>query len=238
MRYSIFPLSILWACVACNTHKQKDALPQPVTPLAKPVAAFDLGPSARAYAPVQPVSRSQNATAYAWDWGDGTISATEAATHQYGQIGSYRIRLQVTNATGTDSISQVVRVGYGGPPAGLAQRIAGLYRGRLSYGNNYPPGPYPPKEPWQRDTILQVTFVNDSTLQMMGSNMRFSTSNVRGGYPWLAGANRPHYQFDDGLITKNYNVLQTEHLGDSIVFSRRQGGVSTAEIYLFIGKKQ
>lgn len=53
---------------------------------------------------------SQNGTAYQWDFGDGNESTVANPVHTYTTAGSYSVRLIVSNACFTDTISQTVMV--------------------------------------------------------------------------------------------------------------------------------
>ena len=54
---------------------------------------------------------------YVWDFGDGSTGAGVFATHQYRQVGTYQVRLTVTDPYGqTASSAQAVSVGQGGQP--------------------------------------------------------------------------------------------------------------------------
>jgi len=54
---------------------------------------------------------SQNATTYAWDFGDGTTSSVVDPTHEYTQPGSYQVKLTSTNACrSVEKITKVLTV--------------------------------------------------------------------------------------------------------------------------------
>ncbi|MGB0862478.1 MAG: PKD domain-containing protein, partial [Saprospiraceae bacterium] len=55
-------------------------------------------------------TQSQNATSHLWDFGDGNTSTTNNPTHTYSTSGTFTVKLVVTNATGSDSISHTVQV--------------------------------------------------------------------------------------------------------------------------------
>lgn len=58
-----------------------------------------------------------NPTSWHWDFGDGTSSTEQNPTHTYASPGTYTITLTVTNAYGTDSSSQTLRVA---PPSSVS----------------------------------------------------------------------------------------------------------------------
>lgn len=53
---------------------------------------------------------SQNATAYAWDFGDGTVATSSDPVHTYALNGTYTVRLVVLNDCGTDTVTQQITV--------------------------------------------------------------------------------------------------------------------------------
>lgn len=54
------------------------------------------------------VNRSQNATSYAWDFGDGETSTEQNPEHTYAEAGAYVVTLTVTGPTGVVQSSQGV----------------------------------------------------------------------------------------------------------------------------------
>lgn len=59
-----------------------------------------------------------SACTYAWDFGDGTTAAGQVVTHQFRRVGTFLVRLTVTDARGASAIRQVaVSVGEGDPPS-------------------------------------------------------------------------------------------------------------------------
>ena len=55
-------------------------------------------------------SGSSNAATYLWDFGNGTTGAGATASVTYTQNGTYQVRLIVTNACGSDTLTRQVRV--------------------------------------------------------------------------------------------------------------------------------
>ncbi|HEX8656681.1 MAG TPA: PKD domain-containing protein, partial [Hymenobacter sp.] len=86
--------------------------PEP-TPAPRPVAAFSYTsagcPSA---CPVTFQNTSRNASTYRWNFGDGTQGTQAEAkfAHSFAQPGTYRVKLAVSGAGGTDTTSRVVVV--------------------------------------------------------------------------------------------------------------------------------
>lgn len=57
------------------------------------------------------------ACTFAWDFGDGTTAAGQVVTHQFRRVGTFVVRLTVTDARGASAVRQVaVSVGEGEPP--------------------------------------------------------------------------------------------------------------------------
>lgn len=57
---------------------------------------------------------------YAWDFGDGTSAAGQVVTHQFRAVGSYLVRLTVTDHRGASAIAaQTVLVAPGTPPTAV-----------------------------------------------------------------------------------------------------------------------
>ncbi|RLC76744.1 MAG: hypothetical protein DRI61_12705, partial [Chloroflexi bacterium] len=56
------------------------------------------------------INLSRNATAYKWDFSDGTTSNAANPTHTYASVGSYMVVLTASNLCSTDVISQRLKV--------------------------------------------------------------------------------------------------------------------------------
>jgi PKD repeat protein len=82
-----------------------------------PVAAFSWSPVAPgAGEAVQFLDQSGNdPTSWSWDFGDGGSSAEQSPSHTYTEAGAYTVTLSVSNAAGSDSLSQQIAVGV--PPS-------------------------------------------------------------------------------------------------------------------------
>jgi len=65
---------------------------------------------------------SQNATSYAWDFGDGNTSNQANPVHTYSEDGTYTVVLSATNACGTTTFTQNVVV-ITAPNAGFAANV-------------------------------------------------------------------------------------------------------------------
>ncbi len=73
---------------------------------------------------------SGDATAFAWNFGDGTVSTDENPTHQYTQSGEYVVSLVVTNPTGCSSFAldtvQVTKNGVSGTNPGIPTPVENI----------------------------------------------------------------------------------------------------------------
>jgi PKD repeat protein len=90
---------------SCN--KEEDAAP-------RPVAAFTYtGGACTTACPVTLQNTSQNASSYAWDFGDGSTGTQAEAqfAHSFAQAGSYTVKLTATGKGGSDVTTRVVIVG-------------------------------------------------------------------------------------------------------------------------------
>jgi PKD repeat protein len=68
-----------------------------------PVASFQFEVEQENFRTVRFTNFSQNATAYAWDFGDGNTSSEENPIHTFEQAGNYSVSLVASNASGQSS---------------------------------------------------------------------------------------------------------------------------------------
>ncbi len=54
------------------------------------------------------INQSKGATAYLWDFGDGSTSAQENPSHTYVTGGAYVVTLRATGSAGVDTVSKTV----------------------------------------------------------------------------------------------------------------------------------
>lgn len=87
----VFALSILTAC-----DNDDD-------PSADPVASFQYEVNPENYLEVTFTNYSENATSYAWDFGDGETSTDENPVHTFTEAGSYEVTLTASNADGASA---------------------------------------------------------------------------------------------------------------------------------------
>ena len=86
--------------------------------LPEPVAAFTM--SEKTVEPGEIITftnRSENATSYFWDFGDGETSTDENPTHSYSVYGTFTITLTATGEGGEDLASKTITVSYPAPVA-------------------------------------------------------------------------------------------------------------------------
>ncbi|MFK8056762.1 MAG: PKD domain-containing protein [Saprospiraceae bacterium] len=67
-------------------------------------------------------NQSTGGSSYAWDFGDGSNTATQSAIHTYTMSGTYTVNLDVTNACGTVRYSETITV-LAAPVAAFSQTI-------------------------------------------------------------------------------------------------------------------
>ncbi len=90
-------VAVLWSC------KKGD---EPVTP--KVSAAFTSTVDALTGGVVTFTNTSENATSYAWDFGDGNTLKEKNPTHKYTKSGNYTVKLTATNAGGSDEETKTI----------------------------------------------------------------------------------------------------------------------------------
>jgi len=101
----------VFSLLGCGSAVQVSQSTTPVTP-AVPTAAFSLSPAA----PVtnQSVTFTDKSTgsptAWVWNFGDNTTSASQNPTHTYTTAGEVTVTLKVSNAAGSSSSSSAVTV--------------------------------------------------------------------------------------------------------------------------------
>ncbi len=89
-------IAILWSC-------KKDEQPIP-----KASAAFTSTVDALTGGVVTFTNTSENATSYAWDFGDGNTSKEKNPTNKYTESGNYTVKLTATNTGGSDEETKTV----------------------------------------------------------------------------------------------------------------------------------
>ena len=97
MNKTLRVLSVLFlsslVIAACN---KDDDNPEP----ADVIASFQYEISAENWSDVVFTNYSQNASTYAWDFGDGNVSAMQSPSHTYAASGLYTVTLTVTGQGG------------------------------------------------------------------------------------------------------------------------------------------
>ena len=82
-------------------------IPEAITVWDAPQADFEFEQAAGS---VNFYNTSENGTAYYWDFGDEAVSDLENPSHWYLESGIFEVQLVVTNACGTDTITQEINV--------------------------------------------------------------------------------------------------------------------------------
>lgn len=85
---------------------------EPAIPSPKPIAGFNTTVNLLT---VTFNNTSQDATSYAWDFGDGGTSTEANPTHTYGSSGEYNITMTATNAAGSSQATLTLTVTDGAP---------------------------------------------------------------------------------------------------------------------------
>ncbi|MGI8892831.1 MAG: PKD domain-containing protein [Bacteroidia bacterium] len=105
MKKNLLLICSLIAILTYSCKKDED----PVVP--PPLASFTIAnDSCDAPCGVTFTSTSQNATNYAWDFGDGNTSTLPNPRHIYTSPGDYNVKLQASNSVGSDIVSDSVNI--------------------------------------------------------------------------------------------------------------------------------
>ncbi|MDX5346820.1 MAG: PKD domain-containing protein, partial [Hymenobacteraceae bacterium] len=131
-----------WVDVTANGCTTRDSVVVSVNPL--PIASFTMVQTGMGVAFTNTGSTGAGVT-YAWDFGDNSTSTQQNPTHTYTSVGSYTIRLIVTNSCGSDTTTQnITIVGvknalagksvavYPNPTTGMAEIELKGYKGEVS----------------------------------------------------------------------------------------------------------
>jgi len=99
----IMGLSILFI-TACDDEPEEEPTPEPTASFTFTPATPDVGEE------VTFTSTSENATSFAWSFGDASSSTDEIATHTYTAEGDYEVTLIATGEGGSVTISETISV--------------------------------------------------------------------------------------------------------------------------------
>jgi len=111
-------LDTLYAHIYTNdTAHVHDSIPIYVTVTSLPCVNFSAAASGGCSGNVSFTdSTTHNPTSWLWSFGDGSTSTVQNPSHIYAVNGNYTVKLKVTNAFGTDSLTKSVTItGAGGP---------------------------------------------------------------------------------------------------------------------------
>ena len=225
MRSYFLLLGISLTTASCGPSKEEAA--------PKPIASFSVPGVVDTNVFVQVTNHSSNATSYLWNWGDNSSpTRQEAPSHCYDKAGRFRLRLQVTGAGGTDTISQLIQVNKFIPPA--IATIAGRYRGQLHFNfSTYDTSGYIPARSGVRDTTLELVILDAETLALLQSRAMYESSSQA----WKGrGPARRNYLFEGGLGAI-YTTIQVEQDGDSLYCDAYRGGHGGGTHYRFYARK-
>lgn len=96
---ALLALTVVTACKKDDDEEAKEV-----------IAGFTATPDATNTLMYTFTNTSQNATSYAWEFGDGTTSNEANPTHTYAAAGSYSVKLTATGPGGTDAVTQPLTV--------------------------------------------------------------------------------------------------------------------------------
>ncbi len=102
-------LAILALSVFLMTSCEKDE-PMPTPTPDAPISSFQFEIDAADFLKVVFSNFSQNATSYAWDFGDGNSSTEENPTHSYAAGGDYTVTLTASNGTESRESSKTITI--------------------------------------------------------------------------------------------------------------------------------
>ncbi|MBS1618471.1 MAG: PKD domain-containing protein [Bacteroidetes bacterium] len=139
--------SYIVTLVTTTTSGAKNTTTKSITVYDAPNALFNFGSGCGndvAGSPITfAVTEQQSGMTYLWDFGDGSTATTDPAHHTYSQIGSYTVKLRISNSIGVDSSTQVVSVanplsaGYFSNSSGTSVQLSD------AGGNNFIMNRYP-----------------------------------------------------------------------------------------------
>jgi PKD repeat protein len=111
--------------------------PSPTPPPPPPVAAFSGSPTAG----VAPLtvnfidSSSGSPSAWSWSFGDGGTSTAQHPSHTYANAGTYSVTLQVTNPSGSDTLTRANYITVSPPPPDFTVSASPVKRTVTAGGN-------------------------------------------------------------------------------------------------------
>jgi PKD repeat protein len=110
-------------------------------------------------------------TAWAWDFGDGETATEENPTHAYGTEGTFTVKLTVTNANGSETLTKVgyIVVDDGGPDDGV-----GPY-------DSLPTTNYSPNARYGDDPTHAKHFYHEHALDLDGLNIDYDPEDTTSG---------------------------------------------------------
>ena len=107
MKKTLKVLSVIFlsglVMTACNKDDEN-------TGPADVIASFQYEISAETWSDVVFTNYSQNASTYAWDFGDGNTSTEQNPTHSFASGGTYDVMLTATGEAGTASKTETITV--------------------------------------------------------------------------------------------------------------------------------
>lgn len=106
----LFGYTLLFACMflvfSCSDDDGGGTDPMTETP----ISSFQFEPSATDFLTVSFSNFSQNATSYAWDFGDNGSSTEESPTYTYAEAGEYTVELTASNGSESASSTKMITI--------------------------------------------------------------------------------------------------------------------------------
>lgn len=104
----IFPALLVLMCIGCGDDDDPTPTPMPTTQ--DPIASFQFEIDDTDFLKVNFTNFSQNASSYAWDFGDGNTSTQESPSHTYADGGTYTVKLTASEGSASAEKSEDVTV--------------------------------------------------------------------------------------------------------------------------------
>jgi PKD repeat protein len=201
---------LMWAAFATLGFLASCGNEDEPTPDATPIAAFQFAVSTDNFLQVTFTNFSQNATTYAWEFGDGNTSAEKDPVHTYAEAGQYAVKLTVSNAAG-ESATRTENLTITDPDAqrtllaGATSKVWYLQRQGIALGIGPEPGL---NDYWSlggaaplgdRPCVLDdsYTFFRDGSFEANTNNTIFIDARANGGWMDTEGC---HDEDEEGLF--------------------------------------
>ncbi|WP_400191783.1 PKD domain-containing protein [Hymenobacter sp. B81] len=212
---------LLLATAAC---KKTEGEPEP------PVLPIDVQSSGESWNGAPLTFRTvaaEWATAYRWDFGDGTTSTQSAPVHAYDQPGTYSVTLTATGAAGSATAAKSLVVTS---VVDISTGLIGRYRcGRVSWEEMMPGMPAPTFTSLPADTIA-VSLLPDGRLKLQANGSLRTVVGIlytsmklypgTGGISW----GFPAYWYSGSDWVRPAEDARFERQGKRLIYTQWTGG--------------